>query len=101
MPASRLPHPRLLQLLTLSGCTTSTARRYCFFTCPGVTRSAMLTGVQRCSPSHSTVCNVDSSARMFLSLPSIQSRSCRRHHRFRALAWPVGPCPHHCQGKAR
>lgn len=61
--------------VALSGCTTSTARRYCFFTCSGVTRSAILTGVQRLSPSHNTVCRVDSSARMFLSLPSIQSKS--------------------------
>lgn len=62
---------------TLSGCTTRTARRYCFFTCSGVTRSAILTGVQRLSPSHSTVCSVDRSARMFLSLPSIHSKSYR------------------------
>lgn len=61
--------------VALSGCTTSTARRYCFFTCSGVTRSAILTGVQRLSPSHNTVCRVDSSARIFLSLPSIQSKS--------------------------
>lgn len=37
----------------------------------------MPTGVQRLSPSHNTVCRVDSSARMFLSLPSVHSRSCR------------------------
>lgn len=67
--------------VALSGCTTSTARRYCFFTCSGVTRSAILTGVQRLSPSHNTVCRVDSSARMFLSLPSIQSKSYRQQSR--------------------
>lgn len=60
--------------LTLSGCTTSTALLYTFFTCSGVTRSAMLTGFHLVSPSHNTVCIVDSSARMFLSLPSIHSR---------------------------
>lgn len=81
-PCSPRPRPRptptlpgSAPVLTLSGCTTSTARRYCFLTCPGVTRSAMPTGVQRLSPSHSTVCSVDSRARMFLSLPSVQSRS--------------------------
>lgn len=68
-----IPHPCLA--LTLSGWTTSTARRYCLFTCPGVTKSAMPTGVQRL-PSHRAVCSVDSRARMFLSLPSVQSRSC-------------------------
>ena len=38
----------------------------------------MPTGVQRLSPSHSAVCSVDSRARMFLSLPSVHSRSCGR-----------------------
>lgn len=64
-------------MLTLSGCTTSTARLYTFFTCSGVTRSAMLTGFHLVSPAHSTVCIVERSALIFLSLPSIHSRICK------------------------
>lgn len=37
----------------------------------------MPTGLQRVSPSHSTVCRVESRALMFRSFPSIQSRICR------------------------
>lgn len=60
--------------LTLSGWTTRTALRYTFLTCSGVTKSAMPTGFQRISPSHRTVCMVDSRARMLRSFPSIHSR---------------------------
>lgn len=53
----------------------------------------MPTGVQRLSPSHSTVCRVDSSARIFLSLPSVHSRSCRAHRCYREIGATAPSAP--------